>query len=600
LSWLDALERWWSKNKRRLLLEDAAYDKILDVLVRGDISHKRYKEWSSKYVHKTLPPSQHPQLYTIGDAVQKRKPSGRNNEPQKTIGVMEHLAAASPTVDTNNQEEEPDQEMDGVSDVAASAAAAAVPVQTRHVPIIGTQYPAPHPVYKRVLKISEVTGILKRVHDEQGHMGIDSTFAKLSRYFHGISRDLVIGYIKRCAKCSERAKPAQIKPPIFTPIRNSGRYLDHTQADCFFFLDKRGIHQEVRIVLHFICLATKMSEFVHIENKSSATMRLAFWRIFMKTGPPTVLQTDNGTEFIDQACQELFRSLNIQYRNGMPYKPSSQGCVERYNFVCKFLLTEMCSDEYYFNWEFKDILAQCQYWMNTFERRTTKMSPYYLVNGRLPPLIMQRTTVPDIESMHTTYDRELEKANKKEVDYDSEDEPLEEQKDSDHPNREEAAAANHTRYQNQWMAQQGDRLVSDIFKVGDIVLFTPISKKKHKAISKQVDKQYVLVVKVAPYGKFMIYTRHGLLKDSIPSNYLEHPVMDATLPNELQLNELMIQEVLKGKGMTIDSFIEKVLEIETELVGPAREEIKRPKEGETEPQIVIRIPKQRKRKVPPQ
>ena len=52
---------------------------------------------------------------------------------------------------------------------------------------------------------------------------------------------------------------------------------------------------------------------------------------FYDEGPPKYLQTDNGTEFINEVAKKLCKSLGIRILHGRPYHPQSQGQVENLN-----------------------------------------------------------------------------------------------------------------------------------------------------------------------------------------------------------------------------------------------------------------------------
>ena len=52
---------------------------------------------------------------------------------------------------------------------------------------------------------------------------------------------------------------------------------------------------------------------------------------FYDEGPPKYLQTDNGTEFINEVVKKLCKSLGIRILHWRPYHPQSQGQVENLN-----------------------------------------------------------------------------------------------------------------------------------------------------------------------------------------------------------------------------------------------------------------------------
>ena len=68
-----------------------------------------------------------------------------------------------------------------------------------------------------------------------------------------------------------------------------------------------------------------------LQNKLAVTVLRElrqWWSIF---GKPDILQSDNGTEFVAAQVKELCRRWGVQKRRSRPYKPSTNGSVERAN-----------------------------------------------------------------------------------------------------------------------------------------------------------------------------------------------------------------------------------------------------------------------------
>ena len=107
----------------------------------------------------------------------------------------------------------------------------------------------------------------------------------------------------------------------------------------------------------------------------------------MRLGAPTVLQTDNGSEFCNPPVESLMLECGIKledYRHGACYKTSTQGGVEG-NRVLRRLLEFLCNDPAYQDVCFEDLLLQAMHWMNSYHHRSTKQSAYMYVYGRVPP-----------------------------------------------------------------------------------------------------------------------------------------------------------------------------------------------------------------------
>ena len=68
----------------------------------------------------------------------------------------------------------------------------------------------------------------------------------------------------------------------------------------------------------------------------------AIARLMDMWGDPAILQSDNGTEFVNSTIKKLCKDRCIRFVQGRVYHPQSQGCVEQSNGVVKRALTIEC------------------------------------------------------------------------------------------------------------------------------------------------------------------------------------------------------------------------------------------------------------------
>jgi hypothetical protein len=326
----------------------------------------------------------------------------------------------------------------------------------------------------------------------------------------------------------------------------------------------------------------------------------------MRIGAPRILQTDNGSEFINPEMISLLRDCLVEeYRHGAVYKPQSQGVVERANQVLRRLLDVMCKQDKYQTWTFEEILRQIQYWMNSFTHRATKQSAYLLVYGRVPQLLTASAEMTEaLESESSPVESAQSDAAAAPVDditpFEQQSTPMEV---DHHTDRQQAAIVNHAIYQAQWACQVNRSVIDETFEVGQMVLMTVVSPRGHKALAKQLDKQRVLICQQLPYSKYTIYTPFGFLKDAVHGNYLTCPTADAIRPQQLQLDLTQIAELVQGYkatkrsnksvSLTIVKYIEHILTYTYEPVS-ADLTIREPQPGETELRPVVRITQKRK------
>jgi hypothetical protein len=521
LSFSEAFSKWLSVVKKRELLRDDEYEEIVRTLRDGMMAHKRYWHWSErkKYLVRAL--NGKVALYQKHQVHDKRAPSGIH------VKRMKQAARASPALS-----EDPS-----------------------------------YTILKRVASVSMVERVMLEWHNNRAHQGYDTLHEAISMEWVGITRDMCIAWCKRCAICKLKYKTS--KPPRLLNAIATDKlfYRSHVQADCMCFLDKRAGFIIIRVILNIVCIATKLHELTLLPNKESETMERAFRRSFIRMGgPPDKLQTDNGSEFINEDVILLMTLLCVLYIHGKPYTPSTQGVVERSNRVLRRMLELMCEMEKYHDWEFEDILLQVQYWMNSAYHRSTKTNAYQLVMGRPPRHMADQEICPLSEEEFSKIDEE---------------EPVTVEEASSampsamaalHADRIAAAGANAGRYQAQWMALRNAGLKGSTFSIGDVVLYR-VEKKRSKMTNwtaRQLDHQCAVVVDAHAYNKYTVYTRFGLLRDAVYGGDMDLYPVEATRPIGLPIDERSIWDVVQQytrgehKPLSKDAFLKACQQLQTQ------------------------------------
>ena len=148
----------------------------------------------------------------------------------------------------------------------------------------------------------------------------------------------------------------------------------------------RRRNKTFRWILHIKDHGGRISKLIPLEAKLSVLVAWELVEFFYEYGPPSILQSDNGTEFtakqLVQKVQELFQGLRLV--RGRPRRPQTQGLVERSNREVKRLLRKIllarglkpCE------WAEGHVLAQVMFEINSVINLTTKSSPANLTFGR--------------------------------------------------------------------------------------------------------------------------------------------------------------------------------------------------------------------------
>jgi hypothetical protein len=118
-------------------------------------------------------------------------------------------------------------------------------------------------------------------------------------------------------------------------------------------------------------------------SKRAIEVAAFLFDIFTTFGPPLILQSDNGKEFVSSVIIELVNLWpTIQIINGRPRHPASQGLVERANGIFETKLGKWMEDNNRHDWSFG--LRFVIYAMNNLVCRARDKKPYELVFGGTP------------------------------------------------------------------------------------------------------------------------------------------------------------------------------------------------------------------------
>jgi hypothetical protein len=117
-----------------------------------------------------------------------------------------------------------------------------------------------------------------------------------------------------------------------------------------------------------------------LKNKTAELVAYELQGIILQEGAPEVISSDNGAEFSNETMSTLCTKFDIKQLHSLPYRPTSNGQIERVNGTLKrainAYMTEHDSKRYI------DALQHLVYAYNTAKHSTTKFSPFQLHRGR--------------------------------------------------------------------------------------------------------------------------------------------------------------------------------------------------------------------------
>ncbi|MES9880179.1 MAG: RNase H-like domain-containing protein [Sedimenticola sp.] len=163
-----------------------------------------------------------------------------------------------------------------------------------------------------------------------GHQGIARTKSKVKEKFfwHGLS-DSVHYYVTTCSACSANKKSDRYGKFPMTEF-HAGAPMERVHIDFLGPLPKtpRGNEHILMMVDQF----TKWVECIPLPSQvAEVTARAAVNEFFARFGMPFQLHSDQGRNFESKLFTAVCKALHIHKTRTTPYRPSSNGQVERYN-----------------------------------------------------------------------------------------------------------------------------------------------------------------------------------------------------------------------------------------------------------------------------
>ena len=172
--------------------------------------------------------------------------------------------------------------------------------------------------------------LVTAAHQEMAHIGRDKLFSLISSqvFSPGLSR-VVADVVRSCHRCQLYKSSAQRMAVPVQRIESRAPF-ELAAADLVMFpRTPRGFIGCLVIVDHF----SKWAVAVPVRRKTSAAAAVALEQRALPAllRRPARLLTDNGGEFVGPEFQEVLKRWGIQQTFSTPYRPQSNGAVERLN-----------------------------------------------------------------------------------------------------------------------------------------------------------------------------------------------------------------------------------------------------------------------------
>ena len=219
--------------------------------------------------------------------------------------------------------------------------------------------------------------ILHQLHSVKtaGHLGIAKTLQRVGQRYYWVGYvDDVKSYVKNCPQCTCKQKP---KPNAPMKLYQTGAPMERIALDILGPLPETEYGNK-----YILCIGdyfTKWVEAIPLPDQEAKTVADALISTICRIGIPRQIHTDQGRNFQSTLFSELCEMLDIDKTRTTPYRPQSDGMIERFNRTLAAMLRNFVSQEQ------KDWDIQLPYVMMAYRsavHNSTGYSPNQMMLGR--------------------------------------------------------------------------------------------------------------------------------------------------------------------------------------------------------------------------
>ncbi len=234
------------------------------------------------------------------------------------------------------------------------------------------------PYFQVVLPKNRRQQILRIAHSTPmaGHTGSKATKHKIMRNFFwpNMSTDIK-AYCQSCVPCQKTAKktlpqaPLQTTPTFTTPFARVA--LDVVGP--LPLTDRKHMY-----VLTYIDMATRYPDAVPLKTTTSKAVATVILEIFCRLSIPDEILTDRGSNFVSTFMREVYHFLGIKHLKTSPYRPQTNGCLEKYHHTLMQMVRKSVTDKKDWDLYLPYLLFACRETPSS----ATGYSPFHLLYGK--------------------------------------------------------------------------------------------------------------------------------------------------------------------------------------------------------------------------
>ena len=223
--------------------------------------------------------------------------------------------------------------------------------------------------------------VLRRTHEEIGHLGRDKTLSIAQERFFwiGLARS-VEEKVRHCSTCLRSKAPYL---PQYAPLCSieTTRPLELVCMDFLSLEESKGGYKYILVVTdHY----TKYAIAYPTRNQEAKTVaKILVEHFIVHYGIPERCHSDRGGSFEGKIIHHLCSMLGVSKSKTSPYHAMGNGVIERYNRTLLSMLRTLDADQ---KLVWKEHLASLVHAYNCTRHESTGYSPFFLMFGRKPRL----------------------------------------------------------------------------------------------------------------------------------------------------------------------------------------------------------------------
>ena len=228
--------------------------------------------------------------------------------------------------------------------------------------------------------------ILFSLHDDKcaSHLGVAKVYDKLRRrcywpkMFNSVEK-----YVSSCKEC--QAKKPSTHTYGFGQLPETPSFPFHTiGCDILGKFPKTDDNKQYVVVVTDHCTRFAVTSALE-DQKAETVAKFLVDKVILVHGAFNRFLSDNGKCFIAKTMLAILDAIGTKAIRSTSYHPQTNALVERFNRVLSTSLSFYCNKKQS-NWD--KALPYVTWAYNTSKHESTRFSPYYLLYGREPRLIM--------------------------------------------------------------------------------------------------------------------------------------------------------------------------------------------------------------------